>query len=283
MLRAIAIPQSGTKKHKVSQGYPILLMELTFMLIDTHCHIYLEQFSEDLSEVLQRAADAGVNHIFMPAINLDSLVQMDRLSHPDIQFHKMAGLHPTELNEGNSIAEDELLTLCRSDDIVAVGETGLDYHWSDEYQKEQQASLRMHCRVAKEMQKPIILHNRSSTADLLDIIEKEQKGTMQGIWHCFNGSVDEGKRAIDLGLHLGIGGVLTFKNAGVDKSVAKLPLDKMMLETDAPYLAPEPNRGKRNEPAFVKYTARHLAKVMEISFSEVENSTANTALQLFDI
>jgi len=253
------------------------------MLIDTHCHIYLEHFTDDIDEVLNRAAEAGVKHIFMPAINLDSLVQMDRLSHPDIQFHKMAGLHPTELNEGNSIAEDELLTLCRRDDMVAVGETGLDYHWSDDYKKEQKASLRMHCRVAKEMQKPIILHNRSSTADLLNIIEEEQEGTLQGIWHCFNGSVVEGKRAIDLGLHLGIGGVLTFKNAGVDKSVAKLPLDKMMLETDAPYLAPEPNRGKRNEPAFVKHTAEHLAEVMNIPFNKIAEHTSQAALRFFKI
>lgn len=253
------------------------------MLIDTHCHIYLEHFTDDIDEVLNRAAEAGVKHIFMPAINLDSLVQMDRLSHPGIQFHKMAGLHPTELNEGNSIAEDELLTLCRRDDMVAVGETGLDYHWSDDYKKEQKASLRMHCRVAKETQKPIILHNRSSTADLLNIIEEEQEGTLQGIWHCFNGSVVEGKRAIDLGLHLGIGGVLTFKNAGVDTTVAKLPLDKMMLETDAPYLAPEPNRGKRNEPAFVKYTAEHLAEVMNIPFNKIAEHTSQTALQFFEV
>jgi len=232
---------------------------------------------------LDRAAEAGVKHIFMPSINLDSLEQMETLSHPGIQFHKMAGLHPTELNEGNTISEKKLFELCSDDEIVAVGETGLDYHWSDEYKNEQKASLRMHCRVAKEVSKPLILHNRSSTDDLLDIIDEQQDGNLEGIWHCFNGSVDEGKRAIDLGLHLGIGGVLTFKNAGVDKSVTQLPLDKMILETDAPYLAPEPNRGKRNEPSFIKDTARHLAKVMGVPFSEVENSTANTALQLFDI
>lgn len=253
------------------------------MLIDTHCHIYLEQFADDREGVLQRASEAGLQHIFMPAINLDSLEQMETLSHPDIEFHKMAGLHPTELNEGNSISEEKLFELCSGDEIVAVGETGLDYHWSDDFKKEQQASLHMHCRVAKEVNKPIILHNRSSTSDLLNIIDEEQDGSLQGIWHCFNGSVEEGNRAIDLGLYLGIGGVLTFKNAGVDESVTQLPLGKMVLETDAPYLAPEPNRGKRNEPSFVKYTARHLAKVMEIPFSEVENSTANTALQLFDI
>jgi TatD DNase family protein len=253
------------------------------MLIDTHCHIYLEQFSDDLSEVLQRAADAGVNHIFMPAISLDSLPKMEPLSHPDIEFHKMAGLHPTELNEGNTIDQEKLMELCSSDEIVAVGETGLDYHWSEKFKPPQKKSLHMHCRVAKQVEKPIILHNRASTDDLLDIIKQEQDGSLTGIWHCFNGSVEEGKHAIDLGLHLGIGGVLTFKNAGVDETVAQLPLDKMMLETDAPYLSPEPNRGTRNEPAYVKHTAQKLANVHNVSLTEVSKTTTQTALQFFGV
>src|SRR5699024_1451640 len=169
----------------------------------------------------------------MPAINLQSLQQMEALNHPDIQFHKMAGLHPTELNEGKTIDEDALLDYCQREEITGVGETGLDYHWSDEYKSEQLQSLHLHCRVARETDKPIILHNRGgSTEDLLAIIEEHQDGHLQGIWHCFNGTVEEGRRAIDLGLHLGIGGVLTFKNAGVDKTVAQLPHDKMVLETE---------------------------------------------------
>ena len=253
------------------------------MLIDTHCHIYLEQFNEDIDQVLDRAAEAGVEHIFMPAINFDSLPKMDELSHPKITFHKMAGIHPCEFNDGISTTEDELLAHCDKDEIVAVGETGLDYYWSDEYKDEQQQSLRIHCKVAKALGKPIILHNRESTKDMLDIIEDEQDGTLTGIWHCFNGSVDEGNRAIDLGLHLGIGGVLTFKNAGVDKTVAQLPLEKMMLETDAPYLAPSPNRGKRNEPGFVKLTAKKLSSVFEKPLTDIEQITSQTALSLFSI
>ena len=253
------------------------------MLIDTHCHIYLHQFTEDINAVLQRAADAGVAHIFMPAINLGSLQQMQQLSHPKIQFHKMAGLHPTEINDGTIITEQELAELCKQDDIIAVGETGLDYYWSDEYKEEQKESLHMHCRIAKATDMPVILHNRESTDDLLSIIEEEQDGHLTGIWHCFNGSLEEGRRAIDLGLHLGIGGVLTFKNAGVDKTVAQLPLEKMMLETDAPYLAPEPNRGKRNEPGFVKDTAEYLAKLVDLPVEEIAKITSANALELFDV
>ncbi len=253
------------------------------MLIDTHCHIYLEQFAEDIDQVLQRAADEGVSHIFMPAISFDSLPKMDALEHEHIQFHKMAGIHPTEFNDGAEVSEEELMEYCAREDIIAVGESGLDYYWSDESKVQQKKSLHMHCRVAKAVKKPVILHNRDSTDDLLDIMEEEQDGALSGIWHCFNGTVEEGKRAITLGLHLGIGGVLTFKNAGVDKTVTQLPLDKMVLETDAPYLTPSPYRGKRNEPSFIAHTARRLAEVMEVSQSVVEEKTSETALALFAV
>ncbi|MDR8389760.1 TatD family hydrolase [Aliifodinibius sp. S!AR15-10] len=252
-------------------------------MIDTHCHIYLEQFENDLSEVLYRASEVGVEQVLMPAINFDSLPKMDRLAHQQIEFHKMAGIHPTEINDGASTTEEELLEYCSQPDIIAVGETGLDYYWSSEYKEKQKESLRLHCKVAKALDKPIVLHNRESTDDLLDIIEEEQDGTLSGVWHCFNGSVEEGKRALDLGLYLGIGGVLTFKNAGVDETVAQLPIEKMILETDAPYLSPEPNRGKRNEPAFVKYTAEKLGEVLNSSFEEIDQVTSSNARHLFGL
>lgn len=252
-------------------------------MIDTHCHLYADQFDDDIVQVLDRAEEAGITHIFIPAINFDSLPKMDQLEHEKIQFHKMAGIHPTDINKGTTTTEEKLHDLCSREDIVAIGETGLDYYWSEDYKSAQKKSLRAHCKVAKAVDKPVILHNRDSTEDLLPIIEDEQDGTLTGIWHCFNGSVDEGKRALDLGLHLGIGGVLTFKNAGVDETVADLPVDKMVLETDAPYLAPEPKRGKRNEPAFTKYTAQKLAEVQNLSLDKIEEITDQNALHLFGI
>ena len=252
-------------------------------MIDTHCHIFLEQFEEDLDEVLNRAADAGVKKIFMPAIDFSSLDQMNGITHDFIELYKMAGLHPCDIEEDSGDLESKLLEYCSSDDIAAVGETGLDYYWSTDYKKQQKESLNIHCEVAKDTGKPIILHNRESTEDMLGIIEEHQDGRLTGIWHCFNGSVDEGEKAINLGLHLGIGGILTFKNAGVDKTVAKLPIEKMVLETDAPYLAPSPKRGKRNEPAFIRYTAQKLAEVMGMDFDEVDEITTQNALNLFNI
>lgn len=252
-------------------------------MIDTHSHIYLSQFQEDLEAVLQRASDVGITDIFMPAIDFSSLEDMENLQHPSINFYKMAGIHPADVKELPNNFEQRLSDWCQKNDIYGVGETGLDYYWSTEYVDQQKASLHIHCRVAKLVNKPIILHNRESTYDLLSIIETEQNGNLTGIWHCFNGTVEEGKRAIDLGLHLGIGGVVTFKNGGVDKTVRELPLDKMVLETDAPYLSPTPKRGKRNEPAFIEFTAKKLADIFDQSVKAIYDKTSETAKNLFKI
>jgi len=252
-------------------------------MIDTHSHIYLPQFEEDLKEVLDRAVEVGITDIFMPAIDFSSLDEMKKLNHKAINFYKMAGLHPADVKELPDKFEDTLLEWCSKDEIFGIGETGLDYYWSTEFVDQQKESLHTHCKVAKTVDKPIILHNRESTGDLLSIIESEQNGSLTGIWHCFNGSIEEGRRAIDLGLHLGIGGVVTFKNGGVDKTVLELPLDKMVLETDAPYLSPTPKRGKRNEPAFMDFTAKKLAEIFELSLEEIQVRTTDTAKRLFKI
>jgi TatD DNase family protein len=253
-------------------------------VIDTHCHLYLEKFTDDIDDVLKRAKEAGVTDICMPAITFDSLPKMEALPQDSgVRLHDMAGLHPCDVEKVPENLEQQLYELISQDRFIAVGETGLDYYWSTEHVEAQQESLHIHCEVAKATGKPIVLHNRESTEDVLRIIDEHQDGSLKGIWHCFNGSVEEGKRAIDLGLHLGIGGILTFKNAGVDETVAQLPLEVMMLETDAPYLAPAPNRGKRNEPSFVKHTAQKLAEVKGLELEELITITSKNARQLFAI
>jgi TatD DNase family protein len=253
------------------------------ILTDTHCHLYLDQFEEDLKEVLNRSVEADVKKIFLPAIDWKSIEAMDKLSHPQITFYKMAGIHPCSVEEDWPVDEDKLFEYCRRDEFVAVGETGLDYYWSTDFVEEQKKSLRMHCDIAKETGKPIVLHNRDSTKDLLDIIEEEQDGTMTGVWHCFTGTEEEGKRALDLGLYLGVGGVSTFKNAGVDKVIAKMPLEKLILETDAPYLTPVPHRGKRNEPSYIKLIAENLAELHGLSLSIIAEITTQNAMRLFRV
>lgn len=250
-------------------------------LTDTHSHLYLDVFEDDLDSVLERTAEANVTRIFLPAIDWNSLEQMDRLHHDTISFYKMMGIHPCEVKSSRASEEEKLMETCGADDIIGVGETGLDYYWSTDYIDEQKESLRMHCRVAKALKKPIVLHNRESTSDLLDIIDEEQDGSLAGVWHCFTGSEAEGRRAIDLGLHLGVGGVSTFKNAGVGNVVAEMPMEKLILETDAPYLAPAPKRGKRNEPSFMAYTAKNLAKLKEMPLEDIADTTTNNATALF--
>lgn len=253
-------------------------------MLDTHSHIYLPKFDEDRDAVNQRAAEAEVEGIFMPAIDFDSIPQMEKLHHPEINFYKMAGVHPCDVKEEiPDDFEDKLLEFCSKDDFYGVGETGLDYYWSTDLVEQQKENFRIHCQVAKQVQKPIIIHNRESTEDMLEMIGQEQDGSLTGIWHCFNGTLEEGKQALDLGLHLGIGGVATFKNAGVDKTVAQLPIEKMVLETDAPYLSPTPKRGKRNEPAFMKFTAQKLADIFGMSLDEIDAKTTETAERLFGI
>lgn len=250
---------------------------------DTHCHLYLEQFNDDLKEVLDRSAKAGVAHIFLPAIDWDSPGAMEKLDHPDITFYKMAGIHPCSVEEVWPLDVDKLFDLCSRDDFVGVGETGLDYYWSTGFVKEQKESLRMHCNVARETGKPIVLHNRDSTKDLLDLIEDEQDGKLTGVWHCFTGTRDEGQRALDLGLYLGVGGVSTFKNAGVDKVLADMPLERLILETDAPYLTPAPHRGERNEPSYIRIIAENLARLKNVSLEEIAVVTTKNAFELFGV
>lgn len=248
-------------------------------MIDTHCHIYVPQFDDDLQEVLQRASALGITDIIMPSIDLTSKQAMERMHHDTIRFHPMAGIHPCDVK--GAIDETALWKWAHQPEVVGIGESGLDYYWSTEHVNEQKASFRFHCRMARELDKPLVIHNRESTHDMLHILQEEQDGRLRGIWHCFNGTVVEGKQAIDTGFHLGIGGVVTFKNAGVDSTVAELPLDWMVLETDAPYLAPAPHRGKRNEPAYTQLVAIKLSAIFGKTLAEIDQITTDTAKSLF--
>lgn len=250
-------------------------------MIDTHAHIYLPQFDEDRAKIFSTAKAVGITDIVMPAINFESAGQMRAITESPVRLHEMAGIHPCDVNE--ELDEARLWNWCAEKTVVAVGESGLDYYWSTKFVEDQKRSLRLHSRLARDLNKPIVLHNRDSTADILRIINEEQDGRLRGVWHCFNGTVDEGKEAIDLGFLLGIGGVVTFKNGGVDKTVKQLPLQSMILETDSPYLAPAPHRGKRNEPAYTQLVAIKLSEIFQLSLREIDAITTQNALRLFEL
>lgn len=258
-------------------------------MIDTHCHLYLDDFQEDLRDVATRASQVGVTQILMPAISMDSMAQMDRCIQSwqsfdsAIPLHKMAGIHPCEWKPGDALDRDKIFERVSAQDICAVGETGLDAYWSTEAMAEQVESLDAHLSMAKELQKPVVLHNRETTTELLDRIEAHQDGSLTGVWHCFTGTENEAHRAIDLGLHLGIGGVFTFKKTHTREFIKTLPLECLLLETDAPYLAPVPFRGKRNEPSYVAHTAQALADALECSLSTLVEQTNINAQKLFGL
>lgn len=254
-----------------------------FRLFDTHCHLYHDRLAPDLDAVLLRCQEAGVTDIALPAIDFDTqpLVEELRAICPSaIRLYPMAGIHPTDV-PADGVDFGKLEAWAHEPEVVGIGETGLDYYWSRDLVDRQQESLRFHCRLARETGKPIILHVRDSTDDVLRIIREEQDGRLRGIWHCYTGTLDQGLMAVDLNLHLGIGGVLTYPKGGISEWVHALPADRLLLETDAPFLAPVPHRGKRNEPAYVRAVAEKLALLLNRSLEETAALTAANADSLF--
>ena len=258
------------------------------MLIDTHAHIYLEQFQEDLEIVVERAQEAGVRYILLPAIDLASIDQAISLSERWDMMKVMAALHPSEVKDAEDADFHKIEEWAADDRIIAIGETGLDYYWDRTFDEKQQDFLRRHIRLAAKVDKPLVFHDREASTDLIRIVREEKDASstpdkIRGVFHCFGGPDSVSKAVLDLGFHVGLGGTLTFKNGGVPDSVSSVPMDRIVLETDAPYLAPAPNRGKRNEPSWVKLVAEKLAEVRGLSIQEVEAITTENALRVFGL
>jgi TatD DNase family protein len=250
--------------------------------IDTHAHIYLDSFEDDISEVLQRANAQGVSRIFLPNIDTSSIGVMLDLEekHPGYCL-SLIGLHPCSVKED---FEDELNIMEQwlgRRVFAGIGEAGTDLYWDKTYQEQQIETLKIQIQWAKRYGIPIILHSRNSLDLTISVIEKNHSPGLAGIFHCFSGSLEQAEKIIELGFYLGIGGVVTFKNSGLGNLLKNIPLKYIVLETDSPYLAPVPFRGKRNEPSYVLYTAERLAEVYQISIEEIANITTNNARKIF--
>ncbi len=255
-------------------------------LIDTHVHLYLEAFETDRDDVVTRARAAGVVSMILPAIDVASVYQALRLCDRYPGVYAMAALHPSETRQATEADFDEIARLCEDPRVVAVGESGLDYYWDRSFVDQQQAFFRRHIRLAIEKDLPLILHNREASEDLVRILQEERAASahperLRGIFHCFTGPAWVAEAAAELGFLLGIGGILTFKKSGLAELVRTLPLEQMVLETDAPFLAPVPQRGKRNEPAYVRYVAEKLAELKGVSLEEVARITTANARRIF--
>lgn len=251
-------------------------------MIDTHAHIYASEFDNDRDQVVERALAQGVEKILLPNIDLDSIEPMlqTEAAYPEI-CRSMMGLHPCYV-DGNVKQTLEIIhSWFAKHNFIAVGEIGIDLYWDKTYKAEQEMAFTTQLNWAKEMKLPVVIHTRDSIQETLALLEKEQDGSLSGVFHCFGGSVEEAKAINDLGFHLGLGGVTTFKNGGMDKVIPHLDMDFVILETDCPYLAPVPHRGKRNEPSYIPLVAERIASLRELSIDDVQAMTNRNANRLF--
>ncbi|WP_187261639.1 TatD family hydrolase [Pontibacter beigongshangensis] len=252
--------------------------------IDSHAHIYAEAFRPDQAEALAKAEAEGVDKIYMPNIDHTSIEAMleTEAQHPRLCL-PMMGLHPTSVQKD---FEKELYLVeewLGKRQFAAVGECGIDLYWDKTFLPQQQEALRVQVALAKKHQLPVVLHTRDSFDEAYEIVAQAQDGTLTGVFHCFTGTLEQANKVKELGFLMGIGGVATFKNGGLDKLLPHLSLQDIMLETDCPYLAPAPHRGKRNQPAYLPLIANRVAELMQKSVEEVAMATAKNATGLFKL
>ena len=255
-------------------------------MIDTHCHIDDPQYSEDFHSFVQLQKECGVKAILVPGVNTHSIQTVLEAceQYPDFLFPAL-GLHPEDVKDN---WQQDLATIHHAIEnvyhsahrkIVAIGEIGLDYYWDKTYKSQQQLAFQEQLHWATQWNLPVMIHAREATEDMINIL-KEHPG-VQGVMHCFTGSYEVAKQYLDMGFYLGIGGVLTFKNCKLKQVLENIPLDRILLETDAPYMAPVPHRGKRNESRWMYYVAEMLATVYNMSIEDIFMQTENNSIQLF--
>jgi TatD DNase family protein len=251
-------------------------------IIDTHTHLYLNQFREDIDDVIAQAKENGVKKFIFPAIDSSHFERMHNLKkkYPNDIF-LMSGLHPTDVKENYKDELDFVENSLKTFDYVAIGEIGIDLYWDKTFLKQQQEAFRFQIRLAVKNNLPIVIHCREAFDEIFEILDKENCDKLRGVFHCFTGNIEQAKRAIDLGFVLGIGGVVTFKNGGIDKFLNQIDLKHIVLETDSPYLAPAPLRGKRNESSYIIYVIEKLSEIYGISKEKIAEITSKNAEKVF--
>jgi len=251
-------------------------------IIDTHTHLYLKQFKDDIHNVIQRSKDIGINKFIFPAIDSTHFDDMHDLKnkYPG-SIYLMSGLHPTDVKENFKQELEFVVNSLKSHSYVAIGEIGIDLYWDKTYLNEQQEAFSFQIRLAIKNDLPIVIHCREAFDEIFEILDKENCDKLRGVFHCFTGTLEQAKRAIDLGFVLGVGGVVTFKNGGIDKFLNQIDLKHIVLETDSPYLAPVPFRGKRNESSYIVYVIDKLSEIYGLSKEEIASVTTKNAEKVF--
>ena len=254
------------------------------MITDTHTHLYSEQFDQDRDAMIQRAKDAGVQRFFIPAIDSSYTQRMFSLkeNYPSDVF-LMMGLHPTSVKENFKSELQHVKDWIDKKSFVAIGEIGIDLYWDKSFLAEQQEAFKLQIQWAKQKNLPIVIHCRDAFDEIFEILELEKATNLRGIFHCFTGTLEQAKKAISYNMKLGIGGVATFKNGKIDTFLSQIPLQNIVLETDAPYLSPVPFRGKRNESSYITYVVEKLAAIYEVSFNDITKITTKNSKEVFGI
>lgn len=251
------------------------------MLVDSHCHLDFPDLAKRMPDVLQRMQENQVDLAVCIGVNLEDFPQVIALAEQYAQLYATVGVHP-EYTDVEEPDEDRILTLAAHPKVIAIGETGLDYYWQKDQPEWQRDRFRTHIRAAKRCGKPLVVHTRDSASDTLRVLKEEGAEAVGGVMHCFTENWDIACRALDLGFYLSFSGIVTFKNATIVKEVAqKCPLDRLLVETDSPYLAPAPYRGKPNEPAYVKYVAEEIARLRGLAVDAVHEATTDNFFSLF--
>ena len=251
-------------------------------MIDTHTHLYLEQFRDDIDDVISRAKAVGVEKFYLPSINSKYNKSMHDLEkkYPDDVFC-MIGLHPCYVDDNFDLEIDFVKKQIEKHDYKAIGEIGIDLFHEKKYLDKQVDAFEEQIKLAIDYDLPIVIHSRDSFDEIFEVLEKFKCEKLRGIFHCFTGNIDQAHRIIDLNFHLVIGGVLTFKNGKISEFLNEIPINKIVLETDSPYLAPSPHRGSRNESSYLKIIADKLAKVYNLEIDEISNITQQNSIEIF--
>ena len=252
------------------------------MLVDSHCHLDYPEFA-DLDEVARRAHAAGIGCMLTIGTSMPKFPGVLAVAEARADIFCTVGVHPHEAGKEDMVTVQGLLDIAKNPKVVGIGETGLDYFYEHSPRAAQQQSFRLHIEAAREAQLPIIVHTRDADDDTLGILRDEmQKGAFPGLIHCFSATAAFAQGAVDMGLYISVSGIITFKKADdLRAAVATVPLDRLLVETDAPYLAPLPHRGKPNEPAFTRFTAEKLAEIKGVTFAEIERATTENFFRLF--
>ncbi|WP_307428681.1 TatD family hydrolase [Bacillus sp. V2I10] len=254
------------------------------MLFDTHAHLNAIQYKDDLEEVIDRALEEGVTHTVVVGFDTETITRAIELAEKYDFIYAAVGWHPVDAIDMKDEDLKWIKELASHPKVVAIGEMGLDYYWDKSPKEIQKEVFRKQIALAKEVKLPIIIHNRDATSDVVEILQEENASEVGGIMHCFTGSLEVAKQCMDMNFYISFGGPVTFKNAKKPKEVAaQIPMDRLLIETDCPYLTPHPFRGKRNEPSYVKYVAEQIAELREMEYAEFVRQTSDNAKRLFGI